>query len=392
MDELCAKMRSVDQGLPVKTQKYFRTSVPAAFTAEAIHLANQFIHFGYLVPVFEPIAPLKEDNTLYRLQIPYFWPSQNMNPDNLEYAIFLSKRLLRSEEKHGLVDYEAESYQKLKQLLGHMWDFIETQAEMQFKIFKEKKKVEKVVLDNQEKAFWRIHRPPVFPSFLCEFSFGLYFLFTAFCIITILLPLFFSFPYLVVFIRLLFRLVLWSDQFSEYDPLMSSFPRDVGNPWIVDDTTLWQLNADNAEIPSEQRVRRWGFSIQELIRDPIGRQVLETFLESEFSQENIKFWIAVQDLKHSPSSQVEQKVETIYNEFLVSGAPCQINIDSQTLEAVTKAMKSNTMPSRYCFSQAEEHIFILMSKDSYPRFTRSEIYRGILTAAQQQGSKRLGWK
>ena len=40
---------------------------------------------------------------------------------------------------------------------------------------------------------------------------------------------------------------------------------------------------------------------------------------------------------------------------------------------------------RYAFSQAEEQIFTLMKKDSYPRFIRSAIYKGVLSAAQQQG-------
>lgn len=78
------------------------------------------------------------------------------------------------------------------------------------------------------------------------------------------------------------------------------------------------------EVPTERRVKRWGLSIQELVRDPIGRQVLETFLESEFSSENIRFWMAIQDLKFSTNEQVERKAQRIYEEFLSSGAPCQV--------------------------------------------------------------------
>ncbi|KRX57848.1 Regulator of G-protein signaling 7, partial [Trichinella sp. T9] len=433
MDELCIQMMKPDSGLPIKGQKYFRTSVPSSFTgseliewlmtnleevdqAEALHLANQLSAFGYLFSVFDASAPVKEDNCLYRLQIPYFWPSSNMQPDSIEYAIFLSKRLLRNEEKHGLVEYEAESYQKLRELLGHMWDFVQSQAEMQLKLFKEKKKSEKVVFDSQEKAYWRIHRPP--PGTVCciEESYGklekrikkkcikdyqrdvrnysvdcFQFLKTVQCVqIERLKQILKTKPWLKS-PKSLETLVSWCDQFSNYDPMLTP-PRDPGNPWIVDDPTLWQLNANNVEVPTERRVRRWGFSIHELIKDPIGRQVLETFLESEFSQENIRFWLAVQDLKYSPSSEVNAKVAAIYNEFLVAGAPCQVNVDSQTLETVTKALKDQTVPLRYCFSQAEEHIFILMSKDSYPRFARSEIYRSMLAAAQQQGSKKLGWR
>jgi hypothetical protein len=47
-------------------------------------------------------------------------------------------------------------------------------------------------------------------------------------------------------------------------------------------------------------------------RDPIGRQVLETFLESEFSSENIRFWLAIQDLKYCPTVLVNDKVEHIF--------------------------------------------------------------------------------
>jgi hypothetical protein len=58
---------------------------------------------------------------------------------------------------------------------------------------------------------------------------------------------------------------------------------------------------------------------------PIGRQVLETFLESEFSSENIRFWMAIQDLKFAPNSQVEAKAEHIHSQFFASGAPCQVS-------------------------------------------------------------------
>ncbi|VDN52559.1 unnamed protein product [Dracunculus medinensis] len=146
------------------------------------------------------------------------------------------------------------------------------------------------------------------------------------------------------------------------------------------------------EVPTERRVKRWGLSVNELVRDPIGRQVLETFLESEFSSENIRFWMAIQDLKFSADKQVDGKSQHIYEEFLASGAPCQVNVDSRTLESTLKLLNDDKTPRRHAFSPAEEHVFTLMSKDSYPRFVRSQIYKGVLSAAQQQGSKRLGWR
>lgn len=63
----------------------------------------------------------------------------------------------------------------------------------------------------------------------------------------------------------------------------------------------------------------------------------------------------------------------------------QVNVDSRTLEETLKHLKDPNIARRHAFSVAEEHVFTLMSKDSYPRFLRSQIYKGVLSAAQQQG-------
>ncbi|EFO21182.1 hypothetical protein LOAG_07306 [Loa loa] len=400
----------IAQTAPLKTLKYFRVAVPQALTgqtlvaflqesmafddlADALHLATLLLQHGYIFPVIEHSLLVKDDNTLYRLQLPYFWPSHATHTDNVEYAIYLNKRLMRNEQKHGLEEDEVEAYNKLLELLGHMWDFITVQAEMQLKIQKEKKKSDKVVYDSEERAFWRTRRPgqancleqhiqkkekklrkrtaAVYRTEVERLRFTLK-----------------TKPWLKA-MKASETMVSWCEQFHDYDPFITT--PQPSNPWISDDTNLWVLNTDSVEVPTERRVKRWGLSVQELVRDPIGRQVLETFLESEFSSENIRFWMAIQDLKFSANEQVERKAQHIYDEFLSSGAPCQVNVDSRTLEATMKSLQDK-LARRHAFSPAEEHIFTLMSKDSYPRFLRSQIYRGVLSAAQQQGSRRLGWR
>jgi len=89
---------------------------------------------------------------------------------------------------------------------------------------------------------------------------------------------------------------------------------------------------------------------------------------------------------------VEGKAENIYQQFIASGAPCQVNVDSRTLEATTTSLNDTRIPRRHAFSPAEDSVFTLMSKDSYSRFIRSEIYKGVLSAAQQARSKQQGWK
>uniref|UniRef100_A0A914CKA0 Regulator of G-protein signaling 7 n=2 Tax=Acrobeloides nanus TaxID=290746 RepID=A0A914CKA0_9BILA len=410
--KLDAVSTKIAEAAPLKTHKYFRIAVPQALTgqnlvlllqeilhlddtADAIHMATLLMHYGYIFPVIEPTQTVKDDNTLYRLQLPYFWPSNAVQTDNVEYAIYLNKRLMRNEQKHGLDEDEIEAYNKLVELLGHMWGFITVQAEMQLKMQKERKKSEKVVFDSEERAFWRQRRPG-----------------QANCLeqhvqklekrlrkctaqnhrqeIERMKQALKTKPWLKA-LKASDTLVSWCESLQEYDAFLST--PQPSNPWVSDDTTLWVLNADSVEVPTERRVKRWGLSVHELVKDPIGRQVLETFLESEFSSENIRFWMAIQDLQNSPNCQVDAKAQRIHDEFLASGAPCQINIDSRTLEGTLRALKEGSMVvRRYAFSQAEEQIFTLMKKDSYPRFIRSAIYKGVLSAAQQQGSKRLGWR
>lgn len=39
---------------------------------------------------------------------------------------------------------------------------------------------------------------------------------------------------------------------------------------------------------SLKRVKRWGFSLRELLKDPAGREQFAKFLDKEFSGENLK--------------------------------------------------------------------------------------------------------
>ena len=40
--------------------------------------------------------------------------------------------------------------------------------------------------------------------------------------------------------------------------------------------------------PSSKRVKRWAFSLRELLKDPIGRENFMRFLEKEVSGENLR--------------------------------------------------------------------------------------------------------
>lgn len=62
--------------------------------------------------------------------------------------------------------------------------------------------------------------------------------------------------------------------------------------------------------------------------------------------------------------------------------PCpffQINIDHETRD-ITKANMLELTPA--CFDTAQHKIYMLMAKDCYPRFLRSQAYRDLVCQAK----------
>ncbi|XP_039313091.1 regulator of G-protein signaling 11 isoform X5 [Solenopsis invicta] len=415
MEGLVREMQDPESGVPVRSQKQFLTSIPSAFMgydliewlmerlaieeSEAVHIANQLCQYGYFFPVNDSkTLTVKDDSSLYRFQTPYYWPWQHRTPDNVEYAIYLAKRTLRNKQRHALEDYEIEALNSLRKNLQNKWDIIQLQAEeqAQVRLSKERKKGDKIVSDSQERAFWRVYRPP--PGCLSSLE-------------VVPIPSRFR-PGLprppsrkrtltdlqreVDLLRnsltrtrikvstAIENFKSYFETYVEYDPMFVQ--PQPSNPWITDDHTFWQLNSPLVEVPTEKRVKRWALSMEELMSDPTGLQEFTNYLRKEYSHENIRFWLAVKDLRHSFQAQIPDKVNEIFREFLAPGAPCEINIDGKTMEKVHQEMKN---PSRFTFDSAAEHVYtLLLKKDCYPRFIRSDQYRNLLAAGVQPLQKK----
>ncbi|XP_064634659.1 regulator of G-protein signaling 7-like isoform X2 [Lineus longissimus] len=405
MEKIIQDMQLPDTGIPVRCQKIFLTTIPCAFTgydliewlmerleiqdsAEAIHLGNLLCHYGYIFPVTDNrTLSVKDDNSLYRFQSPYFWPSKNWNPDNVDYAIYLAKRTMRNKQRHGLDEHEQVAFNKLQKMLCDKWEFIYMQAEEQVRLAKERKKADKVVVDSQEKAFWRIHRPG--PGQIKTLEEGMKKNLRSTeskkkKSLEFVKKEYEFFKHSVTIPRMKTSkvvecLISRTEMYAEHDLIIvGALP---SNPWITDDTTLWIL----VETPTERRVKRWAFGLHELLRDPTGRNEFEIYLKKEYSQENIRFWQACEELKQGKMLQIPAQANEIYREFLAPGAPCEINIDCKTMELTQHNLKN---PTRYTFDAAQEHIFTLMKKDSYQRFLRSDHYKNLLATALQPSSKK----
>ncbi|KAM4021388.1 regulator of G-protein signaling 21 [Anomaloglossus baeobatrachus] len=127
-------------------------------------------------------------------------------------------------------------------------------------------------------------------------------------------------------------------------------------------------------------------SLEKLLANKDGLTAFRDFLKSEFSDENIEFWLACEDFKKTKmSSQLVIKANKIYCEYIKTEAPREVNIDHKTRELISQKIAQPTVNS---FNDAQQLIVCLMAKDSFPRFLRSEHYKELVKKQQNNGQKR----
>ncbi|CAH6787688.1 regulator of G-protein signaling 1 [Phodopus roborovskii] len=143
-------------------------------------------------------------------------------------------------------------------------------------------------------------------------------------------------------------------------------------------------SSKSKDILSAEEVMQWSQSLEKLLANQTGQSVFGNFLKSEFSEENIEFWLACEDYKKTEIDLLSSKAENIYKAFVHSDAVKQINIDFRTRESTAKKIKAPTPSS---FDEAQKVIYTLMEKDSYPRFLKSNIYLNLLNDLQANSLK-----
>lgn len=145
--------------------------------------------------------------------------------------------------------------------------------------------------------------------------------------------------------------------------------------------------------PTLDEIQGWGQSFDRLMRSAAGRKVFRDFLRGEYSEENIMFWLACEELKReTDAAAVEEKARFIYEDYISILSPkevsllythllyttpvsshshslstLQVSLDSRVREIVNRNMVE---PTPHTFDEAQLQIYTLMHRDSYPRYTR----------------------
>ncbi|XP_016897567.1 regulator of G-protein signaling 8 [Cynoglossus semilaevis] len=137
---------------------------------------------------------------------------------------------------------------------------------------------------------------------------------------------------------------------------------------------------------STDEVVRWSESFDQLLSHKCGLAAFRTFLKTEFSDENIEFWMACEEYKKVKScTKMMSKANKIFKEFIDVQAPREVNIDYRTREKIKQSLEE---PSSSTLDEVQAQVYSLMEKDSYPRFLRSKMYQEIVNRVHAHSQRR----
>lgn len=114
---------------------------------------------------------------------------------------------------------------------------------------------------------------------------------------------------------------------------------------------------------------------ESLLTDEVGKLLFERFLKQEHSEENLKFWLAVEKMKAIQDSAKRYiLIQRIYKEFIEPRAANEINVEAWVRKAVKAKLDE---PDADIFEPAQNQVYLLMYRQSWPRFLASRTFESL---------------
>lgn len=158
--------------------------------------------------------------------------------------------------------------------------------------------------------------------------------------------------------------------------------RDDRNRKASYDVKEGTTDCEDCPKPTLEEVRSWGQSFDKLMCCPAGRNSFRQFLRTEFSEENMLFWLACEEFrKETNKSMIEEKARVIYEDYISILSPKEVSLDSRVRETINRNMLE---PTSHTFDDAQLQIYTLMQRDSYPRYMNSAAYKNLLNTLSEQ--------
>jgi len=125
--------------------------------------------------------------------------------------------------------------------------------------------------------------------------------------------------------------------------------------------------------------------LQKILEDSELARVFWEHLHELYSNENLSFWMAVEEYKklQESSERQREKCQEIFKKYFDKDSIYEVNIDADLRRELEQSIEN---PDANTFNKAQKAVWMLMAMDSYPRFINSELYKNYV-AAHEKGAK-----
>ncbi|KHN72405.1 Regulator of G-protein signaling rgs-6, partial [Toxocara canis] len=113
--------------------------------------------------------------------------------------------------------------------------------------------------------------------------------------------------------------------------------------------------------------------VERILHNPIYRRPFQQFLEQQFCAENINFYVAVEEYRAIPDSEMERRSQVarqIYERHFAANSIEPVNIDNSTSKSIRDAVLAQRF-SAQLYDVAQYQIFHLLKYDCWPRYLRA---------------------
>ncbi|XP_061653606.1 regulator of G-protein signaling 2-like isoform X2 [Phyllopteryx taeniolatus] len=165
-------------------------------------------------------------------------------------------------------------------------------------------------------------------------------------------------------------------------------PKRIHNAWKTKIHVFIQNPSPWAKINSHtaSETRPVAESLEVLLSHKVGQSAFRDFLKSEFCEENLDFWLACQEFKTlDRADQRKQRALHIYEEFIGTESPSQVNLDFYTKAVIRQNLQQ---PSPSCFVVAQKKIYSLLENGPFPRFVQSKHFQDVFKCTSERANTR----
>lgn len=121
-----------------------------------------------------------------------------------------------------------------------------------------------------------------------------------------------------------------------------------------------------------------------VMNSAVGVEAFMEFLKSEYSQETLMFWSAVEDYRRDPATDAKRRhanAQRVFDTFLAAGAALEVNID-EALKLAVKATIDKESPDASelltVFDASQASVYQLLKTGGFQRFLKSEHCMGMV--------------